>query len=104
MEHIHEIIQGISRIDDILHDQDLFSFYRFIKILGDPDYAARLRPVSVASHAHKIHGNRNGDPLRQLTHEEYAALQDTDQMDLLSRIVSADLLSKLPDPLIHFFF
>ena len=86
------MVQGMTGVDDILHDQHILALQRLIQILHDLHNAGAGGAAAVAGHGHEVQGNVVVlQTLCQLTHEHGAALQDTDEMNGLSFIVSGNL-------------
>ena len=102
-KYVHQIIQCITGINDIFHDQYFLILNRLIQILRKSYNTTGLCSVAIASNTHKVHRYRNCNSLCKFAHKEYSTFQNTDQMDLLSFILFTDLFSEFTDSCIYFF-
>src|SRR5690348_15748912 len=94
----HQTVEGLSRIDDILHQEDMLTPQLGLRIVQQADIPARDRIVAVAGRHQEVHLERPLDAPHEIAQENEASLEETEHQQLTVGVGRGDLLAELADP------
>ena len=93
---IHQAIQRPAGVDDVFHQQDVLSLELGLRIVHQPDVAARDRRVTVARRDQKVDVQRPIDLADQVAQKDEASLQQPQHEQITVGIRRGDLRAELP--------
>ena len=91
LEHLHEIAERETGVEDVLRDDDVSSLDLGVEILDDADDARALDAVTVARDSHEVHGTGHADRAHEVRREDEGAAENRYDERVLSGVVAADL-------------
>ena len=94
LQSLEQIRGSKTCADDVLHDDHMLPGDVDVQIFRDPDDTGAAGGIWDAADGDHVHLHRKIDGARQVCAEEERALKNTEKYDLLSFIVSCDLLSE----------
>ena len=96
---------GITAVDDILHQKHIPVEDIFFEIQSDPHLACRFTGANaVGGYGHEINRVWHSDTAHEISQEEHAAAQDADHVKMPPLVITADLLPQLMDALFQHIF
>src|SRR6185312_2683056 len=96
---IHQPAQRSTGIDNVFHQQDVAALELSLRIVQQPDVAARLRRVAVARRDEKIHLQRSYDLAHEIAQKYKTALEQTEHEQLAIGVRARDLGPQLAHPI-----
>src|SRR6266511_688844 len=94
----HQPVEGLPRIDDILDQEDVLTPQLRLRIVQQPDVAARDRIRAVARRDQEVHLERALNAAHEITQENEASLEETEHQQVTVGVRRGDLLAELADP------
>src|SRR2546426_96584 len=94
----HQPVEGLSRIDDILHQEDVLTPQLGFRIVQQPDVPTRNRVSAIARRHQEVHLERPLDAAHEIAQENEASLEETEHQQLTVGVRRGDLLAELADP------
>src|SRR5437879_5353730 len=94
----HQAVEGLPRVDDILHQEDVLTAQLGFRIVQQPDVATRNRIGAVAGRDQEVHLERPLDAAHEIAQENEASLEETEHQQLTVGVRRGDLLAELADP------
>src|SRR2546426_3799108 len=94
----HQSVEGLSRIDDILHQEDMLTPQLGLRIVQQAHVPARDRIVAVARRHQEVHLEGPLDAPHEIAQEDETSLEETEHQQLTVGVGRGDLLAELADP------
>ena len=104
-QHVLQIVQRETRIDDVFDDNDVAALQRSVEVLEQPHLARALRGGAVARDRDEVERDRpRRHGAREVGEEHEGALQHGDEVQRLAvGIVGVDLCGQLVDAALNLF-
>src|SRR2546428_460405 len=94
----HQPIDGLPRIHDVLDQQDMLTPQLRLRIVQQPDAAARNRVAAVACRDEEVDLQRSVDAPHQVAEEDEAPLEQPEHEQLAVGVGGRDVAAELRDP------
>src|SRR6185503_10064833 len=94
-----QLVQRLARVDDVLDEQDVLPLQLRLRIIHQPDVAARYGALAVARGDNEVDLQGAVDLSNEIAEKNEAALQQAQHQQFTVRIGGGDLLAQLIHPL-----
>src|SRR5712664_4070186 len=94
----HQSVEGLSRVDDILDQEDVLTPQLGFRIVQQPHVPARDRIGAVARRHQEVHLERPLDAAHEIAQENEASLEEAEYQQVTVGVRRSDLLAELADP------
>src|SRR5437879_10810754 len=74
----HQAVEGLPRVDDILHQEDVLTPQLGFRIVQQPDIPTRNRIGAIARRHQEVHLERPLDAAHEIAQENEASLEETE--------------------------
>lgn len=93
LEDLREVVDRRAGIDNVFDEQDVLAFDVFGQIVLDPNLSGRMHAL-ITRYADELDFAVEIDGAREVTQEYERALQNSDERQLLTSVITADLCAE----------